>query len=193
MNNNIFRPCSYWEEKLMAFLSEDLSIEDQADLFAHVESCPACKSLLQDYTHMDILVRHSLLADNPLEIATWQAQLKPREGSFDIPVQTVTSEECKSPSKAQAVDAPETAMRRDRSSTSVAVVTKQIMELNKADLAFRLAEWHCQEAQTDTEQRKYANASLRAATQRAFILTWFEKRQIRLEKINGEYVQREFA
>jgi hypothetical protein len=72
-------------------------------------------------------------------------------------------------------------------------IATQIAALNKADIAFRLAEWHCQEAQTDSEQRNYARASLRAAMQRAFILTWLEKRQIILNKANGEYVQREYT
>ena len=71
-------------------------------------------------------------------------------------------------------------------------IATQIAALNKADIAFRLAEWHCQEAQTDNEQRQYAQASLRAAMQRAFILAWLEKRQIILNKMNGEYVQREY-
>jgi hypothetical protein len=68
-------------------------------------------------------------------------------------------------------------------------IAAYIAALNKADLAFRLAEWHSQEAQTESEQRQYARASLFAATQRAFILAWLEKQQITLTKHNGEYVQ----
>ncbi len=71
-------------------------------------------------------------------------------------------------------------------------IATQIAALNKADIAFRLAEWHCQEAQTASEQRSYARASLRAAMQRAFIFAWLEKRQVILNKLNGEYVQREY-
>lgn len=71
-------------------------------------------------------------------------------------------------------------------------IATQIAELNKADLAFRLAEWHCQEAQTDSEQRRYAKASLRAAMQRALLFAWLEKRQILLKKLHGEYVQRKY-
>ena len=71
-------------------------------------------------------------------------------------------------------------------------IATQIAELNKADLAFRLAEWHCQEAQTDSEQRRYANASLRAAMQRALLFAWLEKHQILLKKLHGEYVQRKY-
>ena len=71
-------------------------------------------------------------------------------------------------------------------------IATQIAELNKADLAFRLAEWHCQEAQTDSEQRRYAKASLRAAMQRALLFSWLEKHKIILKKLNGEYVQRKY-
>ncbi len=71
-------------------------------------------------------------------------------------------------------------------------IATQIAALNKADLAFRLAEWHCQEAQTDSEQRRYATASLRAAMQRALLFSWLEKNQIILRKLNGEYVQRKY-
>jgi hypothetical protein len=71
-------------------------------------------------------------------------------------------------------------------------IATQIAALNRADLAFRLAEWHCQEAQTDSEQRRYAKASLRAAMQRALLFTWLEKNQIILKKLNGEYVQKKY-
>ena len=71
-------------------------------------------------------------------------------------------------------------------------IATQIAALNKADLAFRLAEWQCQEADTDSEQRRYAKASLRAAMQRAFIFAWLEKHQITLKKMNGEYVPRDY-
>ncbi|MBA2391648.1 MAG: hypothetical protein H0V70_02745 [Ktedonobacteraceae bacterium] len=71
-------------------------------------------------------------------------------------------------------------------------IATQIAALNKADLAFRLAEWHCQEAQTDSEQRRYAKASLRAAMQRALLFSWLENNQIILRKLNGEYVQRKY-
>jgi hypothetical protein len=71
-------------------------------------------------------------------------------------------------------------------------IATQIAELNRVDLAFRLAEWHCQEAQTDIEQRRYAKASLRAAMQRALIFAWLENHQIILKKLHGEYVQREY-
>jgi hypothetical protein len=72
-------------------------------------------------------------------------------------------------------------------------IATQIAALNKADLAFRLAEWHCQEAETPSEQRRYAKASLHAAMQRAFIFAWLEKRQVTLKKLNGEYVQKEYS
>ena len=72
-------------------------------------------------------------------------------------------------------------------------IASQIAALNKADLAFRLAEWHCQEAQTDSEQRRYARASLSAALQRAFIFAWLEKHHIVLNRQHGEYVQREYT
>jgi hypothetical protein len=39
-------------------------------------------------------------------------------------------------------------------------IATQIARLNKADLAFRLAEWQFQEVQTDAERRQYAQASL---------------------------------
>ena len=68
-------------------------------------------------------------------------------------------------------------------------IATQIAALNRADLAFRLAEWHCQEAQTDSEQRRYAKASLCAAMQRALLFAWLEKHQILLNKLHGEYVQ----
>jgi hypothetical protein len=71
-------------------------------------------------------------------------------------------------------------------------IATRIAALNKADLAFRLAEWHCQEAQTDSEQRRYARASLRAAMQRALLFSWLEKHQILLKKLHGEYVQRKY-
>ena len=71
-------------------------------------------------------------------------------------------------------------------------IATQIAALNKADLAFRLAEWHCQEAQTDSEQRRYARVSLHAAMQRALLFTWLEKHQILLKKFHGEYVQRKY-
>jgi hypothetical protein len=66
--------------------------------------------------------------------------------------------------------------------------TDAIVALNKADLTFRLAEWHCKHAETDSEQRRYAQASLHAAMQRAFIFAWIEKQQVKLKKRNGEYI-----
>lgn len=71
-------------------------------------------------------------------------------------------------------------------------IARQIAALNKADLTFRLAEWHCQEAETDSEQRRYAMASLRAAMQRAFIFTLLEKHQISVNRLHGEYIQKEY-
>jgi hypothetical protein len=71
-------------------------------------------------------------------------------------------------------------------------IARQIAALNKADIAFRLAEWQCQEAETASEQRRYAKASLRAALQRAFVFALLEKHQVVVNKFNGEYVQKEY-
>lgn len=68
-------------------------------------------------------------------------------------------------------------------------IIAQIAILNKADLAFRLAEWHIQQAQTDSERRQYARASLVAATQRSLLFAWLEQRRVILARQYGEFVQ----
>ena len=68
-------------------------------------------------------------------------------------------------------------------------VATQIAALNKADLLFRLAEWHCQQASTEIELRHYTQTSLLAASMRAQIFTWLEDYQIPVTRQYGEYVQ----
>ncbi len=68
-------------------------------------------------------------------------------------------------------------------------VATQIAALNKADLLFRLAEWHYRYAPTEMEKRHHIQASLLAASTRAQILTWLEDHQIRVMRQYGEYVQ----
>ncbi|MBV9257555.1 MAG: hypothetical protein JO215_06010 [Ktedonobacteraceae bacterium] len=68
-------------------------------------------------------------------------------------------------------------------------VTAQIAALNKADLMFRLAEWHYRHAPTGVEKRHYIQTSLLAASTRAQILTWLEEHQIVVTRQYGEYVQ----
>ena len=68
-------------------------------------------------------------------------------------------------------------------------VAEQIAALNKADLLFRLAEWHYLHAPTEQEQRHYTQTSLFAATMRAQKLNWLEEHQIPVVRQYGEYVQ----
>jgi hypothetical protein len=68
-------------------------------------------------------------------------------------------------------------------------VEAQIAALNKADLLFRLAEWHYMHASTEQEQRHYTQTSLFAASTRARLLNWLEDHQIPLIRQYGEYVQ----
>jgi hypothetical protein len=68
-------------------------------------------------------------------------------------------------------------------------VAEQIAALNKADLLFRLAEWHYLHAPTEQEQRHYTQTSLFAATMRAQKLNWLEEHQIPVIRQYGEYVQ----
>jgi hypothetical protein len=68
-------------------------------------------------------------------------------------------------------------------------VAAQIAALNKADLLFRLAEWHYRCASTEVEKRHHIQTSLFAASTRAQILTWLEDQQIIVTRQYGEYVQ----
>lgn len=68
-------------------------------------------------------------------------------------------------------------------------VAAQIAALNKADLLFRLAEWHCQQVSTEVELRHYTQTSLLAASMRAQIFTWLEEHSIPVIRQYGEYVQ----
>ncbi len=68
-------------------------------------------------------------------------------------------------------------------------VAAQIAALNKADLLFRLAEWHYRHAPTEVEKRHHIQTSLLAASTRAQILTWLEDHQITVTRQYGEYMQ----
>jgi Putative zinc-finger len=89
---------------------------------------------------------------------------------FDMSVQKISSEESESPNTTGTRDISEATKMQDEAtkmqdrtttlSASMEDIDTQIAALNEADIAFRLAEWHCQEAQTENEQRRYARASL---------------------------------
>ncbi len=68
-------------------------------------------------------------------------------------------------------------------------VAAQIAALNKADLLFRLAEWHYIHAPTEQEQRHYTQTSLFAASTRARLLNWLEDHHVPVIRQYGEYVQ----
>jgi len=88
-------------------------------------------------------------------------------------------------------DAPPLSFRVDETKGKLMQneVAEQIAALNKADLLFRLAEWHYLHAPTEQEQRHYTQTSLFAATMRAQKLNWLEEHQIPVIRQYGEYVQ----
>src|SRR2546426_12153365 len=49
-------PCATWAEKL-ALRREDLSPVDRADLDAHIQTCPACEAVQEDYDFLDSRLR----------------------------------------------------------------------------------------------------------------------------------------
>jgi len=63
MNNG--QPCQEWAEKLI-LRSEDLSSSDRLSRDIHVQTCPACQSVLKDYQSLKKLLGTSPLAILPI-------------------------------------------------------------------------------------------------------------------------------
>ena len=77
MNEPISPPCPEWEEKLTHIDPEDLSAPEREELTLHLESCPACAAVYEEYQRMDALIEQALTSDIALELPADFAASKP--------------------------------------------------------------------------------------------------------------------
>jgi hypothetical protein len=68
-------------------------------------------------------------------------------------------------------------------------IQEEIAALNKADIAFRLAEWKIVNAATEVRQTIYCLESLKAAIRRHKLFSLLQEQHVLLARYDGEYVQ----
>lgn len=81
---NHLQPCQEWTEKLI-LRPEDLSSTDRASRDIHVQTCPACQSLLEDYQSLKTLLEISPLTIMPLPRLANSFEEEEDEGNREPP------------------------------------------------------------------------------------------------------------